>query len=214
MTEYDSIATAGLSERDAYRLLTGIVVPRPIAWITTRNVDGSVNLAPFSAFVILANDPPLIGVSIGRKGASLKDTARNIKRSGQFVVNSPHLSQSDLVHQSSQELPEAISEVEELGLGTLPSHSVDVPRLDGASISMECEFVQAIEFGRTKTELIVGEVRHIHVKAGLLVDGKIDTATLEPLGRVAGPRYAGISDVISHRMLQHTLYSEREGSSA
>ena len=214
MTEYESMSSDGLTERQIYRLLTGIVVPRPIAWITTRNEDGAVNLAPFSAFVILANDPPLIGVSIGRRGAELKDTTRNIKRTGQFVVNSPHRSQSDLVHRSSEEFPSTVSEVDELGLGTLPGVSVDVPRLDGASISMECEFVEAIEFGRAKTELLVGEVRHIHVRSGLLVDGKIDTATLEPLGRVAGPSYAELGDITTYRALQHTLYTERSGADA
>lgn len=209
MTEHDSIAAEGLSEREVYKLLTGVVVPRPIAWITTRNVDGTVNLAPFSAFVILANDPPLIGVSIGRRGAELKDTTRNIRRTGQFVVNSVHASQSALVHRSSEELPAHVSEVDELGLDTIEGTSIDVPRLAGASTSMECEFVQAIEFGRAKTELLVGEVRHFHIGAGLLVDGKIDTARLEPLGRVAGPSYAPLGDVVTYGALQHTLYTER-----
>jgi flavin reductase (DIM6/NTAB) family NADH-FMN oxidoreductase RutF len=208
--EYESLKTAGLTEREVYRLLTGIVVPRPIAWITTVSEDGGINLAPFSAFVILANDPPMIGVSIGRRGADLKDTARNIKRTGQFVVNSPHLSQVELVHLSAEELPHEVSEVHTLGLTTVPSDTIDAPRLDGVSIAMECEHVQSIEFGRAKTEFFVGEVNVIHVRSGLLDNGKIDTAALEPLGRVAGPRYAGIGPVMALRGLQHTLYTERD----
>lgn len=210
MTKYDTLVTSGLSEREIYRLLTGIVVPRPIAWITTRSEDGGVNLAPFSAFIILANDPPMIGVSIGRRGAELKDTARNIQRTGQYVVNSPHLSQAEFVHLSSQELPHHVSEVETLGLGTIPSDTIDPPRLAGVSTAMECEYVRSIEFGNTKTQLIVGEVKVIHIKEGLLDNGKIDTASLEPLGRVAGPRYAGIGAVTTYRGLQHTLYTERK----
>lgn len=211
-TSYETIVTSGLTEREIYRLSTGIVVPRPIAWITTRSEDGGVNLAPFSAFVILANDPMMIGVSIGRRGADLKDTARNILRTGQFVVNSPHISQAELVHRSAEELAHEVSEVEELGLTTIPSLSIDVPRLADVSVAMECEWVQSIEFGRTKTELIVAEVKVVHVKEGLLDNGKIDTATLQPLGRVAGPRYAGIGTVSTFRGLQHTLYTEREGA--
>lgn len=76
--EYDTILTDGLTEREAYKLLTGIVVPRPIAWITTCSEDGGVNLAPFSAYVILSNNPMMIGVSVGRRGADVKDTARNM----------------------------------------------------------------------------------------------------------------------------------------
>lgn len=209
--EYDTLVTSGLTEREIYRLLTGIVVPRPIAWVTTRSADGGVNLAPFSAYVILANDPPMIGVSIGRRGAELKDTTRNIRRTGQFVVNAPHLSHSELVHLSAEELPHEVSEVERLGMKTIPSDMIDVPRLAGVSISMECEFIQAIEFGNAKTELVIGEVKVVHVREGLLIDGKIDTASLEPLGRMAGPRYAGIGPVTTYRGLQHTLYTEREG---
>ena len=189
-TKYHTLVAEGLSERDAYRLMVGIVVPRPIAWITSRSENGDVNLAPFSAYVILANDPPMIGVSIGRRGADLKDTARNIQRTGQFVVNAPHTSHAELVHMSAEELPHHVSEVEMLGMETVPSHTIDVPRLADVSIAMECKHVQSIEFGRAKTELIVGEVKVIHVEEGFLDGGKIDTAALQPLGRVAGPRYA------------------------
>ena len=99
-----------------------------------------------------------------------------------------------------------------LGMETVPSHTIDVPRLADVSIAMECEHVQSIEFGRAKTELIVGEVKVIHVEEGFLDGGKIDTAALQPLGRVAGPRYAGIGEVIGFRGLVHTLYTERDGA--
>jgi flavin reductase (DIM6/NTAB) family NADH-FMN oxidoreductase RutF len=211
-TRYHTLTADGLSEREAYRLMVGIVVPRPIAWITTRSENGDVNLAPFSAYVILANEPIMIGVSIGRRGADLKDTARNIKRTGQFVVNAPHVSHAELVHMSAEELPHHVSEVEQLGLDTIPSEAIDVPRLTDVSTALECEYVQSIGFGRTKTEFLVGEVKVIHVREGLLRDGKIDTAALQPLGRVAGPRYAGIGEVKSFRGLVHTLYTERDGA--
>lgn len=210
--KYESLATSGLSKRDVYRLLTGIVVPRPIAWITTRNKDGGVNLAPVSAYVILANEPPMIGVSIGRRGAELKDTARNIRRTGNFVVNSPNVSRAEFVHRSSEELPHDVSEVEALGFSTIPSDTVDAPRLDGVSISMKCEHVKSIEFGRAKTELIIGEVKVIHVKEGLLDNGKIDTAALELLGRGGPPpvRRHRIGDHLPW-LAAHPLHRARGG---
>jgi flavin reductase (DIM6/NTAB) family NADH-FMN oxidoreductase RutF len=207
---YDTVDMAGLTERERYRLAVGIVVPRPIAWITTVSENGGINLAPFSAYVILANDPLMIGVSIGRKGADLKDTSRNMRRTRQFVVNAPHLSHAELVHMSAEELSDDVSEVEALGMATIPSDTIDVPRLADVAVAMECEFVQAIEFGRTKTELMVGEVKVVHIREGFLRNGKLDTAELQPLGRVAGPRYAGISDVLAFRGLVHTLYTERD----
>jgi flavin reductase (DIM6/NTAB) family NADH-FMN oxidoreductase RutF len=210
--EYDTILTDGLTEREAYKLLTGIVVPRPIAWITTCSEDGGVNLAPFSAYVILSNNPMMIGVSVGRRGADVKDTARNMKRTGEFVVNAPHVSQAEQVHFSAEELPHGVSEVEVLGLATVPSKAVSVPRLADVAVAMECVFDQAIEFGLSRTELIVGEVKVVHARRGLVRDGKIDTAELEPLGRVAGPRYAGIGPVRSFRPLTHTLYTEQNGA--
>ena len=207
---YDTLDMAGLTERERYRLAVGIVVPRPIAWITTVSENGGINLAPFSAYVILANDPLMIGVSIGRKGADLKDTSRNMRRTRQFVVNAPHLSHAELVHMSAEELSDDVSEVEVLGLATIASDTIDVPRIADVAVAMECEFVQAIEFGRTKTELMVGEVKVVHIREGLLRNGKLDTAELQPLGRVAGPRYAGISEVLAFRGLVHTLYTERD----
>ncbi len=207
---YDTLDLAGMNERERYRLAIGIVVPRPIAWITTVSENGGINLAPFSAYVILANDPLMIGVSIGRKGADLKDTSRNMRRTGQFVVNAPHLSHAELVHMSAEELSDDVSEVDVLGLATVPSDTIDVPRLADVAVAMECEFVEAIEFGRAKTELMVGEVKVVHIKQGFLRNGKLETAELQPLGRIAGPRYAGISDVLSFRGLVHTLYTERD----
>ncbi|MEK7438671.1 MAG: flavin reductase family protein, partial [Pseudomonadota bacterium] len=72
-----------------YKLLTGIVVPRPIAWVTTLSPDGGVNLAPFSAFTFVSNKPPMLGINIGRKAGIMKDTANNIHATGEFVVNIP-----------------------------------------------------------------------------------------------------------------------------
>ena len=95
------IDTRSRTPQEMYRLMSGIVVPRPIAWISTLSGAGLVNLAPFSCFTFVSNSPPMIGVNIGRKAGKEKDTARNIRRAGDFVVNIGTLSMTDLIHSSA-----------------------------------------------------------------------------------------------------------------
>src|SRR4051794_36628533 len=87
--QHVAVDAADLDASAAYRLLTGVIVPRPIAWITTRSADGDINLAPFSAFTLVANDPPMVGVNIGLRAGELKDTAANIEATGEYVINIP-----------------------------------------------------------------------------------------------------------------------------
>ena len=193
-----------LDAEAAYKLVTGMVVPRPIAWVTTLGLSGVVNLAPFSAFTYLAPQPPMLGISIGRKGKDYKDTARNILATEEFVV---HIADQPLIgplHQSSAEYPSDESEVDALGLETLPSVKVGPPRLAAAPVAMECHFRQCIEFGATRTRLIVGEVVLIHLREGLLRDGKIDTKMLDPIARIAGPRYATLGEIVTMPVVYQT----------
>ena len=121
-----------------YKLLTGVVVPRPIAWITTRSATGVVNVAPFSAFTFVSNKPPLLGVNIGRKAGLRKDTAHHIMATGEFVVHIANSALTPEVHASAVEHPPDVSEVDLLGLRTLPSQHLAVPRLQAAPVAMEC----------------------------------------------------------------------------
>jgi flavin reductase (DIM6/NTAB) family NADH-FMN oxidoreductase RutF len=186
-----------LSAEQAYKLITGIVVPRPIAWVSTLSASGGVNLAPFSAFTFLSPKPPLLGISVGRKGAVYKDTARNILAREDYVVHIADLSLVEQVHQSSAELPSDVSEARELGLETVASDEVGAPRLAAAPIAMECRLRHCIEFGETRTRLLVGEVVRFHIRDGLLKDGKIRTAELDPICRLAGPNYATLGDILT-----------------
>src|SRR5579872_4046714 len=130
-----------------YRLMTGIVVPRPIAWVTSLSRSGVLNLAPFSAFTFVSQKPPMLAISVGRKAGVYKDTAHNILATEEYVI---HIADSPLinaVHESSVEHPPEVSEVEVLGLETLPSTRVKVPRLATAPVAMECRFRQCLEFG-------------------------------------------------------------------
>ncbi|MDO8398829.1 MAG: flavin reductase family protein [Bradyrhizobium sp.] len=120
------IDPSDLAAEQAYRLLTGIVVPRPIAWVTTLSGDGVVNLAPFSAFTFVSPKPPMLAISVGRKAGVYKDTAHNILNNEEFVVHIADSSLMNAVHESSTEHPPDVSEVEELNLETLPSERVKV----------------------------------------------------------------------------------------
>lgn len=191
-----NLAADDLSIDQTYRLMTGMIVPRPIAWVTTQSSAGTVNLAPFSAFTFLSTKPPIIGISITRRAGALKDTARNIEETGEFVVNIADDTFLDALHASSAEYPPDVSEPEVLGLTLVPSRSVAAPRLADVPAAMECRLERTIEFGDLGARLCAGAVLHFYVRDSLLVDGKIATQHLRPLGRVAGPRYARLGEII------------------
>ena len=195
---------ADLSAEKSYRLLTGIVVPRPIAWISTLNEAGRVNLAPFSTFTFVSPKPPMLGFSVGRKGHVYKDTAHNILRRETYVV---HLADRRLLqplHSSAEEVEPDVSEAEMLGLDTIQSDLIEVPRLADAPVAMECRLRQVLEFGETRSRFVVGEVVRFHLRDGLLNDGKIDTLELDPICRLGGPNYATLGEVQTLRSLRQT----------
>jgi flavin reductase (DIM6/NTAB) family NADH-FMN oxidoreductase RutF len=202
------IDPAYLDPETAYRLITGIVVPRPIAWVTSLSSGGTLNLAPFSAFTFVSPKPPMLAISVGRKGKTYKDTAQNILNNEEYVVHIADSSLMDAVHESSTEHPPDVSEVEELRLSTLPGERIKVPRLAAAPIAMECRFRQCFEFGETRSRLIVGEVLVFHIKDGLLNNGKIETEALDPIARIAGPRYAKLGDIVTLKPVFQTSKTE------
>ena len=180
-----------------YKLMVGLIVPRPIAWVTSISPGGVVNLAPFSAFTYLSTEPPLIGISVMRRGEGLKDTARNIAEQREFVVNIADETLVEAVHLSSIEHPPTVSEAELLGLALVPSTDVMAPRLAVAPAAMECTLERTIAFGKSGARLIVGRIRRFHVRDDLLCGGKIDTERLRPVCRLGGPKYAGLGPVFS-----------------
>jgi len=173
-----------------YRLMTGIVVPRPIAWVTSLSRKGVLNLAPFSAFTFVSQKPPMLAISVGRKGPDYKDTAHNILDTEEYVI---HIADSSVEH------PPEVSEVEELNLETRPSERIKVPRLAAAPVAMECVFRQCLEFGEARSRLIVGEVVMFHIRDGLVNNGKVETEALDPIARIGGPRYARLGEIVTLR---------------
>ncbi len=193
-----------LGPEQTYKLMTGIVVPRPIAWISSVSASGLVNVAPFSCYTIVSNKPPMIGVNIGRKAGVRKDTASNIIRSENFVVNIADETLLEPLHQSAAEYPPEISETQLLELETLPGESMPVPRLAAAPISLECTLHSVTPFGETGAEFFVGEIKVLHIRNDLVNNGKIDSTMLRPICRLGGPNYATLGTVITLKAVAQT----------
>ncbi|MEZ5646795.1 MAG: flavin reductase family protein [Burkholderiaceae bacterium] len=205
------ILASDLDPQQTYKLLTGVIVPRPIAWVCSQSLDGVLNLAPFSAFTFVSNKPPMIGINIGRKAGVLKDTGNNILSRREYVVHiadEPLLSQ---LHESAEEHPPHVSEVQVLELETTPSDFVSVPRLVAPPVAMECRLHQSIQFGATGSEFVVGEVLAFHVRDGLVHDHKIDTMALNPVCRLGGPNYATLGKIVTLRAVFQSTKTVIEG---
>ena len=191
------IAAAELDAVECYRLLVGVVVPRPIAWVTSLDEAGRLNAAPFSCYTFVCKKPPMICINIGRREDRLKDTATNIEAHGDFVVNVVTVDAAQVMHETSADYPPDVSEVEALGLETLPSTLVAPPRLAISPIHLECRLHQIIELGEERDRLVIGEVVHFHVRDELLAGGRIVTAALRPLARLGGPNYAALGEFMT-----------------
>jgi flavin reductase (DIM6/NTAB) family NADH-FMN oxidoreductase RutF len=191
------IAAGELDADAAYRLLVGIVVPRPIAWITTVSDRGVVNAAPFSCYTFVCNDPPMLAVNLGRRDGALKDTARNIERSGEFVVNVVREDQVRPMHASSANCLPDQSETQLLGLAVAPSSSVRPPRLGCSPVNLECRLEQVLELGRLRSRLVLGRIVHFHIADEIYDEGKIVVDKLRPLGRLAGLKYVRLGETVT-----------------
>jgi flavin reductase (DIM6/NTAB) family NADH-FMN oxidoreductase RutF len=151
--------------RQTYNLLIGLVAPRPIAWVTSMNEEGRLNAAPFSAYNYLCTDPPIVGIGVTDRptgGFVPKDTARNIRRTGEFVVN---VVTEDLIHQMNicaTDFPPEFNELEMAGLATAPSQVVKVPRIEQAHAALECREYTTMEIGRSR--IILGRVVAIYIE--------------------------------------------------
>lgn len=181
---------ADLERVARYKLLIGLVYPRPIALVSTINANGVLNAAPFSFFNVVADEPPLVMLSFNRRSdGTMKDTVRNIRRTGEFVVNLVDEAIANGMVLAGQELPETESEFVVAAFTPAASVVVSPPRVREAPASLECRLQQRIEIG-TGRDIVLGEVVHVHVR-----DGLVDPATwrvsdiYRPIGRLYGDRY-------------------------
>ena len=181
-----------------YKLMVGVIVPRPIAFVSTLSAAGIRNLAPFSFFTgISANPPvicfaPMIRASDGRK----KDTLRNIEETGEFVVNVVSEDFAEQMNVCSGEYPPEIDEFEAAGLTPIPSERVKPPRVAESRVNIECKLHQIVHVSDKPLggSLVLGEIQCFHVLDALFEDYRIDPDALRAIGRMGGPAYTRTKD--------------------
>ena len=184
-----SIAQLKLQER--YKLLTGLVFPRPIALVSTWSANGVANCAPYSYFNAMCEDPMLVILSFNaRADGEPKHSLANILRTGEFVVNLVDEGIANGMHLSSAEFPEEVSEFEQAGFTPAPCRLVQHPRILEAPVSFECRLFRRIEVGPVR-DLVLGEVVHLHAREGIIdpTTRRVSEAAYQPVGRLYGTRY-------------------------
>lgn len=190
------IDTKNISKTDSYKLLTGCIEPRPIAWITTLSPEGRINLAPFALFIHVSIVPPKLMFGISRQKPEFgghngfKDTERNITHNKEYVIHIPSAEFATEVERSADYYPADVSEVELLGLKTEPSDFVKVPRLSDVPIAMECVLTETVSFSSDQLLMVIGEIKMFHVRDDCIKDNRVDSFKVNPLMRIAGPNYA------------------------
>ncbi|WP_395047631.1 flavin reductase family protein [Flavobacterium sp.] len=190
-----------LEQSAIYKLLTGAVIPRPIGWISSISEDGILNLAPFSFFNAVGDDPPHVMFSTVRGNDTNKDTLNNVLATKQFVVN---MVTEDLVEQmntTSQPIPSNQSEFDLANLTPIASTKVKPPRVKESPITMECELVHHYTLENHKTggaTIIIGRIVMFHVDESVLLDNyKINLETYKPVARLAGSNYSKLGEIFS-----------------
>jgi flavin reductase (DIM6/NTAB) family NADH-FMN oxidoreductase RutF len=189
--------TAALSNRERYQLLTSLVVPRPIAWVSTRSAAGARNLAPFSYFAALSATPFLVGVSIGSRRGEPKDTLRNIQETGVFCVNvvtEAHLAQ---MNATSGEYGPEVDEFERAGLVAAQAESVDAPYVADCPAVLECRVFKEVELEGSANTLVIGEVLRVRLAddvARVADTFFVDSVALRPVARLWGDLYSTLGD--------------------
>jgi len=188
-----------LPSKHRYKLLAGLVVPRPIALVSTLGHGGVVNAAPYSFFNVLGEDPPILIVSIENKpSGELKDTARNILDNGEFVVNLVDEATVVRMHDCSQNFPPEVSEPDQVGFTTLPSRAVRPPRIAEAPVALECKIFQHIPIGERR-HLVIGQVVWLHSHEGIIdpENLRVRMESYFPVGRLFAERYSKTRDLFA-----------------
>lgn len=191
-----------LRSRDCYALLTSLIVPRPIAWVSTKDASGKTNLAPFSYFSGLGSDPPMITLGIAqRRDGSDKDTVRIARATGVFCINLVEEHDVERMNATSADLPAGDSEIEAHGIATVPCVAIAGVRVASARAALECKLVDVHRYGRkVAVNLLVAEVLHFFVEDGLVsasgpgVPPAASPDAIRPLARLGDRFYARLGE--------------------
>jgi flavin reductase (DIM6/NTAB) family NADH-FMN oxidoreductase RutF len=198
-----------LTPAKRYHVLSSLVVPRPIAWVTTLNEDGQVNAAPFSYFQLMGENPPLVVLGIGRRSdGSAKDSFRNIRRTREFVINIVTEENAEMMNLCATDFPPGVSEVGALGLATEPSVIVKPPRLAVAPAQIEGRELQTLLIGGN--QVVMGELLMVHIKDEFIEAESLRVLTekMHVIGRLQGGEAGGYARTREPFHMKRLSYAE------
>jgi len=183
------IGSAELPGRQFTGLLKSVVVPRPIAWVSTRSAGGHDNLAPHSFFTMASEDPPIVQfTSIGRN-----DSYRNATETGEFIVNLADLPNADRVNASATPYPFEEDEFEALGIRKEPASAVSAPRVADSPVAIECVTDRVVEFATSA--VVFGRVVHLAIREDVMVEGHPEVTLLRPMARLGRNEWSEIGTI-------------------
>ena len=189
---------SNMNVRDIYQLLVQLVVPRPIAWVSTVSDAGVTNLAPFSFFnAVGANPPTLVFCPVNKRDGSFKDSLANVIDNGEFVVNVVSYDLGDTMFQTAAEFDKEISEFEAVGIESVPSVCVQPPRVAKSLAQFECRRNRVIHLaeGKAGANIVIGDIVRVHVADGVMDEArKVDSDVLNAIGRMGGAHYTKTSE--------------------
>lgn len=192
------ISVEDRTPKELYKLLSGIVVPRPIALVSTKNKNNIPNVAPYSFFNVVTNDPPIVMFSIGERRKNQKDTLNNIEAHPEFVINIANVRIAESVHNAAANFKSGVSEFNEVNLTPIPTKVIDGVAVKESPIHIECKLDQIIKVG--KGFMVLGQVVHFYIDDSIYLGNyKTNFQKLNPLARFAGNKYGEISHYMSLR---------------
>lgn len=179
-----------LSDRQIYQLMAAVVIPRPIAWVSTTSADGVDNLAPYSTFALTSFDPPIVQFT----STGLKDTLRNIEASGEFVVNMASAPLIEQINASSIEFPSNVDEFDAVGIDREASVRVGPPRVAASPVALECHLYGTLPLGGST--VVMGRVVHVSVHEDVIVDGHPEARRMAPVSRFGKDEWGLMPDLV------------------